>query len=134
VAARIHIPRGTVAYHVRVLRETGLVYVADTRRVRAVTERYYARTPGSYVNRARSDLPAADCRVVDKFLADYGGCSGITADNPAMRVVRISRAQAGAFTAELNRLLATFSQPCSEAGDNEPLGAIAGVYWLHSRR
>lgn len=37
-------PRSTVAYHVGVLEDAGLVRVVRTRRVRAVDERYYGRT------------------------------------------------------------------------------------------
>jgi DNA-binding transcriptional ArsR family regulator len=37
-------PKSTVAHHVNVLREAGLVQVVRTRRVRAIEERYYGRT------------------------------------------------------------------------------------------
>lgn len=37
-------PKGTVAHHVNVLAEAGLLRVVRTRRVRALEERYYGRT------------------------------------------------------------------------------------------
>ncbi len=37
-------PKSTVAHHVKVLAETGLVHVVGTRRVRAIEERFYGRT------------------------------------------------------------------------------------------
>jgi len=37
-------PKSTVAYHVEVLLEAGLIRVVRTRRVRAIEERYYGRT------------------------------------------------------------------------------------------
>src|SRR6476660_10408813 len=37
-------PKSTVAYHVNVLAEAGLVQVVRTRRVRAIDERFYGRT------------------------------------------------------------------------------------------
>src|SRR3954449_12408852 len=37
-------PKSTVAHHVKVLREAGLVRVVRTRRVRAIEERFYGRT------------------------------------------------------------------------------------------
>jgi DNA-binding transcriptional ArsR family regulator len=37
-------PKSTVAHHVKVLAETGLVQVVRTRRVRAIEERFYGRT------------------------------------------------------------------------------------------
>src|SRR4029079_5291133 len=37
-------PKSTVAHHVKVLKEAGLVRVVRTRRVRAIEERFYGRT------------------------------------------------------------------------------------------
>ena len=37
-------PKSTVAHHVKVLTEAGLVQVVRTRRVRAIEERFYGRT------------------------------------------------------------------------------------------
>lgn len=37
-------PKSTVAYHVNVLLDTGLIRVVRTRRVRAIEERYFGRT------------------------------------------------------------------------------------------
>ncbi|MDX1691564.1 MAG: winged helix-turn-helix domain-containing protein [Acidimicrobiia bacterium] len=42
-------PKGSVAHHVTVLEEAGLVEVVRTRKVRAVTERFYARTARTFV-------------------------------------------------------------------------------------
>ena len=36
-------PKGTVGHHLKVLERAGLVRVVRTRRVRAVTEKYYGR-------------------------------------------------------------------------------------------
>jgi DNA-binding transcriptional ArsR family regulator len=44
LAAAVERPKSTVAHHVNVLVEAGLVRVVRTRRVRAVDERYYGRT------------------------------------------------------------------------------------------
>jgi DNA-binding transcriptional ArsR family regulator len=44
LAARVSRPRGTVAYHVDILVNAGLLKVVRTRRVRAVEERFYGRT------------------------------------------------------------------------------------------
>src|SRR6188474_174287 len=37
-------PKSTVAHHVKVLAEAGLVQIVRTRRVRAIQERFYGRT------------------------------------------------------------------------------------------
>ena len=44
LAAAVARPKSTVAHHVKVLTETGLVRVVGTRRVRAIEERFYGRT------------------------------------------------------------------------------------------
>ena len=44
LAARVRKPRGTVAHHVDVLVDAGLLKVTATRRVRAIDERFYGRT------------------------------------------------------------------------------------------
>jgi DNA-binding transcriptional ArsR family regulator len=43
LARRVDRPKGTVAYHVDVLVDAGLLKVVRTRRVRAIDERYYGR-------------------------------------------------------------------------------------------
>src|SRR6478752_1469758 len=44
LAAAVGRPKSTVAHHVKVLMEAGLVQVVRTRRVRAIEERFYGRT------------------------------------------------------------------------------------------
>ena len=52
-------PKSTVAHHVNVLAEAGMLRVVRTRRVRAIDERYYGRTAGVFyvgvVNRPGED-------------------------------------------------------------------------------
>jgi DNA-binding transcriptional ArsR family regulator len=42
LASELERPKGTVGYHLKVLERAGLVRVVRTRRVRAVTEKYYS--------------------------------------------------------------------------------------------
>jgi DNA-binding transcriptional ArsR family regulator len=44
LAVAVGRPKSTVAHHVRVLTEAGLLQVVRTRRVRAIVERFYGRT------------------------------------------------------------------------------------------
>jgi DNA-binding transcriptional ArsR family regulator len=44
IAAAVGRPKSTVAYHVNVLSDAGLVRVVRTRRIRAIDERYFGRT------------------------------------------------------------------------------------------
>src|ERR1043165_9229573 len=44
LATAVERPKSTVAHHVKVLTEAGLLQVVRTRRVRAIEERFYGRT------------------------------------------------------------------------------------------
>src|SRR6266571_9361610 len=44
LAAAVQRPKSTVAHHVNVLVEAGMLRIVRTRRVRAIDERYYGRT------------------------------------------------------------------------------------------
>ncbi len=44
LAVAVERPKSTVAHHVKVLHEAGLLHVVRTRRVRAIEERFYGRT------------------------------------------------------------------------------------------
>src|SRR4029453_16976029 len=44
LAVALERPKSTVAHHVKVLKQAGLVQVVRTRRVRAIEERFYGRT------------------------------------------------------------------------------------------
>ena len=43
LAEELAMPKGTVGHHVKVLEDVGLIRVVQTRRVRALTEKYYGR-------------------------------------------------------------------------------------------
>jgi DNA-binding transcriptional ArsR family regulator len=49
LATRLDRPRGTVAYHVDLLVDAGLLQIVRTRKVRAIEERFYGRTARTIV-------------------------------------------------------------------------------------
>src|SRR5437870_2507242 len=59
LAAAVRRPKSTVAHHVHVLVDAGMLRVVRTRRVRAIEERYYGRTASVFyvgvVNRPGED-------------------------------------------------------------------------------
>lgn len=66
-------PRGSVAYHVDVLVEAGLLQVVRTRRVRAIDERFYGRTALTFVLTPRpGELPFLR-DVIAEIDLDRGG-------------------------------------------------------------
>src|SRR5213080_826438 len=57
LAAAVERPKSTVAHHVNVLVDAGMLRVVRTRRVRAIDERYYGRTARVfYVDRKSTRL------------------------------------------------------------------------------
>ena len=44
LSAELGVPKGTVGHHLKVLESAGLIRVVRTRKVRAVTEKFYGRT------------------------------------------------------------------------------------------
>jgi len=79
LAERVRKPRGTVAHHVDVLVDAGLLKVTATRRVRAIEERFYGRTAHTIVfpdATMDGDLPfVADARS-QADLSDPQTCAG----------------------------------------------------------
>jgi DNA-binding transcriptional ArsR family regulator len=44
ISEELDVPKGTVGHHLKVLESAGLIHVVRTRKVRAVTEKFYGRT------------------------------------------------------------------------------------------
>ena len=57
LAAALESPKGTVGHHVKVLEEAGLIRVVRTRKVRALTERYYGRVARLFVLKSDESMP-----------------------------------------------------------------------------
>jgi len=123
-------PKSTVAHHVKVLAEAGLVQVVRTRRVRAIEERFYGRTARMFyvaVDRGSDgdDLPR-DFNDFD-VAADE---SAVAYRNGKLwgfiRHARITEAQAGEFWERMAELVAEFDR-LPRAGTTV-YGFAIGVY------
>ena len=123
-------PKSTVAHHVKVLNEAGLVQVVRTRRVRAIEERFYGRTARMfYVSADRSgdgeDLP----RDFNDFEVAAGESTAAFRDGKLwgfIRHARISEAQASEFWERMAELAAEFDQLPRSGGTM--YGFAVGVY------
>jgi DNA-binding transcriptional ArsR family regulator len=108
LAERVGRPRGTVAHHVDLLVDVGLLQVVRTRKVRAMEERFYGRTARTIVfpdHAYDGDLPFfADARII----ADTDPPDG-TAGGFSMRSVRIPDELAAAFVERMQALALEFS-------------------------
>jgi DNA-binding transcriptional ArsR family regulator len=130
LAGAVKRPKSTVAHHVKVLKEAGLVRVVRTRRVRAIEERLYGRTARMfYVGVERSvdgdDMPRDfnDFEVAAReSTAAYesGELWGF------IRHARISEAQASDFWEQMAELVAEFDR-LPRSGDTM-YGFAIGVY------
>lgn len=123
-------PKSTVAHHVKVLAEAGLVQVVRTRRVRAIDERFFGRTARMfYVGVEQSpdggDMPRDfnDFEVAARESAaayQSGKLWGF------IRHARISEAQASDFWERIAELVAEFER-LPRSGETV-YGFAVGVY------
>ena len=114
LAVAVERPKSTVAHHVKVLNEAGLVKVVRTRRVRAIEERFYGRTARMfYVGVERS----ADGEEMPRDFNDFEVAARESAaafrDGKLwgfIRHARISEAEASEFWERMAELVAEFDR------------------------
>jgi DNA-binding transcriptional ArsR family regulator len=129
LAGAIGRPKSTVAYHVRVLVDAGMLRVVRTRRVRAIDERFYGRTAriffvGKVPLEEMTPLPWTN------YLADAAAESvaAYHADRlfAIIRHARVSRQRAADFWERVFEVVREFSELPRE-GDTV-YGFVAGLY------
>jgi DNA-binding transcriptional ArsR family regulator len=132
LAKVLDVPKGTVAHHVKVLERAGLIRVVATRRVRAVTERYYGRVARLFV--LKSDESPPDTigpgglaavmlhQAADEVPRDASDQS-ITA---ALTHAKLRPADARRISKRVNALVAAFQ--AADDPDGEPYGLATASY------
>jgi DNA-binding transcriptional ArsR family regulator len=130
MAQAVDRPKSTIAYHVNLLVDAGLLRVVRTRRVRAIDERYYGRVARTYYVGALS-------RPDDKqVVAAMNGLVEAAAESAAAHAAddlrcllvhaRIPREQVRSFWAQVQELARQFAQ-IPRSGD-QAYGFVAGLY------
>ncbi|HEY8409129.1 MAG TPA: winged helix-turn-helix domain-containing protein [Gaiellaceae bacterium] len=132
LAAKLEMPKGTVAHHVKVLESAGLLKVVRTRRVRALTESYYGRSARLFLYESADtagyedvrNIVAASLRVAAEEILpvdeeDAAACSGVLR-------VRLRPADAKRFDRRLTKLMDEF-RACDDA-DGTPYGLALALY------
>ena len=123
-------PKSTVAHHVKVLKEAGLVRVVRTRRVRAIEERFYGRTARMfYVALERSADGGELPRDFNDFEVAARESSAAYRDGKLwgfIRHARISEAQVSQFWERMAELVAEFDR-LPRSGETV-YGFAVGVY------
>ncbi|WP_114423662.1 ArsR/SmtB family transcription factor [Nocardioides houyundeii] len=129
LATAVGRPRSTVAHHVRVLADAGLLRVVRTRRVRAIEERFYGRTARMFVVSVERDddgeLPVDfnDFEVAARESADAFRSGQLWA---FLRHARIPQERATEFWERLAGLVREFDE-LPRSGDTV-YGFAAGIY------
>ena len=117
-------PKGTVGHHVKVLEQAGLIRVVRTRKVRALTEKYYGRVAKLFVLRSDEALPEELGSLASMMLqqaADEALASRTEKDQSALLHVRLTEKDLVRFQKRLNRLVADFQRADDPGGDTYAL-------------
>jgi DNA-binding transcriptional ArsR family regulator len=130
LAAALKRPKSTVAHHVNVLVDAGMLRVVRTRRVRAIDERYYGRTARTFfvgvVNQPGDDATTVCVNALSVAAAESIPAHESDDLYSILRHARIPRAHASEFwkrVLELSREYAALPR----AGDTV-FGFAAGLY------
>lgn len=130
LAVALDRPKSTVAHHVKVLTDAGLVQVVRTRRVRAIEERFFGRTARMfYVGVERSPDGDQLPRDFNDFEVAAHESAAAYSDGKLwgfIRHARITENQASEFWERMAELVAAFDQ-LPRSGDTV-YGFAVGVY------
>ena len=130
LAVAVERPKSTVAHHVKVLAEAGLLQVVRTRRVRAIEERFYGRTARMfYVGVERSAAGGEMPEDFNDFEVAAQDSAAAYRDGKLwgfIRHARISEAQASAFWERMAELVTEFDR-LPRSGETM-YGFAVGVY------
>lgn len=125
LAAALELPKGTVGHHVKVLERAGLIRVVGTRKVRALTEKYYGRVARLFVLRSDESLPEELTGALGALMLRQAADEALAArpekDQSALLHVRLRDKDVLRFQRRLNRLVADFQQAEDPEGDMHAL-------------
>lgn len=127
LAAAVDRPQSTVAYHVGVLVDAGMLRVVRTRRVRAIDERFYGRTARVfYVGAIRPEQARALANLLAVAAAESGPAHEADDLRAIIRHARIPRERAAEFWERVFQLTHEFTR-LPRAGETV-YGFVAGLY------
>jgi len=127
LAAAVGRPQSTVAYHVGVLVDAGMLKVVRTRRIRAIDERFYGRTARIfYVGVIRPEQVRMLANYLSVAAAEAAPADEADDLRAIIRHARISRERAAEFWERVFELTHEFTQ-LPRSGDSV-YGFVAGLY------
>jgi DNA-binding transcriptional ArsR family regulator len=127
LAAAVDRPKSTVAYHVGVLMDAGMLRVVRTRRIRAIDERFYGRTARIfYVGPDIHDWPLVGPNHLSVAAAESATAHEADDLRAILRHARIPRERAAEFWDRVFALAHEFMQ-LPRSGETV-YGFVAGLY------
>jgi DNA-binding transcriptional ArsR family regulator len=130
LATAVKRPKSTVAHHVNVLVDAGMLRVVRTRRVRAIDERYYGRTARTFyvgvVNRPGEDATTVHANALSVAAAESVPAHEADQLRTILRHARIPGQRAAEFWEQVMALSSEFAA-LPRSGDTV-YGFAAGLY------
>lgn len=127
LAKAIDRPPSTVAYHVGVLVDVGMLKVVRTRKVRAIEERFYGRTARVfYVGEIEPELAAKLPNLLAVAAANSRPAHEADQLRAVLRRARIPKERAGEFWDRVIELIHEFGQ--IPRSGNKVYAFVAGLY------
>lgn len=126
LSRELGVPKGTVGHHVKVLEQAGLIRVVRTRKVRALTEKFYGRTAHLFLFQAED--PADERAIAASMLRQAASEVQRTPSQTACGhpKVRLSAEDACRFERRLKKLMDDFIE--AGAPDGEPYALAVALY------
>ena len=126
IAAQLGMPRGTVGHHLKVLEAAGLIRVVRTRKVRALTEKFYGRTARLFLYETEDP---ADGRAISavtlRQAANEVDLAPLVAGFGLVRA-RLSEKEIDRFERRVKKLMDDF-RAADKAG-GQPSSLTAGIW------
>ncbi len=132
LATALDAPKGTVAHHLKVLERVGLIRVVATRRVRAVTERYYGRVARLYVLKSDESLPgtigagALTAVMLHQAADEVPRDSSDSGTTASLTHAKLKPADVRRISKRMNALVAAFQ--AADDPDGDPYGLALASY------
>jgi DNA-binding transcriptional ArsR family regulator len=129
LAGLLDMPKGTVGHHLKVLERAGLVHVVRTRRVRAVTEKYYGRVARLFLYKSGDERDDELVHGVGATSLRIAAAEIAAAPEVAMHAllrVRLDPAAAKRFNRRLDKLVEDIRT--AETPDGQSWGLAAALY------
>src|SRR6266536_2172900 len=130
LAAAVNRPKSTVAHHVNVLADAGLLRVVRTRRVRAIDERYYGRTARLFqvgvVERPGEDPTTVHASALSVAAAEAGPSHAADELRSILRHARVPEERAEELWQRILAIVQEFSR--LPRGGGTVFGLAAALY------